>query len=115
MEGTKKEQDMWVRLKSAEQWRYNKLMSEGADAYRQSENLHASKFYYEKKKLTGKKSAAAGKCPDVVDDDDFNDGAEAEKASRKDVAMENSHIRCVHQNVNCVKYVKYVKYLCQNS
>ena len=39
MEGTKKEQDMWVQRKSAEQWRYNKLMSEGADAYRQSENL----------------------------------------------------------------------------
>ena len=112
MEGTKKEQDMWVQCKSAEQWRYNKLMSEGAYAYRQSENLHASKFYYEKKKLTGKKSAAVGKCPDAVDDDDFNDGAEAEKASKKDVAMEKSRTRCIHQNVN---YVKCVKYLCQNS
>ena len=115
MEGTKKEQNMWVRRKSAEQWRYNKLMSEGADAYRQSENLRASKFYYEKKKLTDKKSAAVGKCPDAVDDDDFHDGAEAEKASKKDVAMEKSHIRCVHQNVNYVKYIKYVKYLYQNS
>ena len=84
-------------------------MSEGADVYRQLENLHASKFYYEKKKLTDKKSAAAGKCPDAVDDDDFNDGAEAEKASKKDVAMEKSHIRCIHQNVNYVKYIKYVK------
>ena len=65
-----------------------------------------------KKKLTGKKSAAAGKCPDAVDDDDFNDKAEAEKASKKDVVVEKSRIRCVHQNVN---YVKYVKYLCQNS
>ena len=90
-------------------------MSEGADAYRQSGNLHASKFYYEKKKLTGKKSAAVGKCTDAVDDDDLNDGAEADKASKKDVAMEKSHIRCVHQNVNYVKYIKYVKYLCQNS
>ena len=90
-------------------------MSEGADAYRQLENLCASKFYYEKKKLTGKKSAAVGKWPDAVDDDDFNDGAEAEKASKKDVAMEKSCIRCIHQNVNYVKYVKYVKYLCQNS
>ena len=54
MEGTKKEQNMWVQHKSAEQWRYNKLISEGADAYRQSENLCASKFYYEKKKLTEK-------------------------------------------------------------
>ena len=87
-------------------------MSEGADAYRESENLHASKFYYEKKKLTGKKSAAACKCPDSVDDDDFNDGAEAEKASKKDVAMEKSCKGCIHQNIN---YVKYVKYLCQNS
>ena len=90
-------------------------MSEGADAYRQLENLHASKFYYEKKKLTDKKSAVAGKCSDAVDADDFNDGAEAEKASKKDVAMEKSHIRCIHQNVNYVKYIKYVKYLCQNS
>ena len=115
MEGTKKEQDMWVHCKSAEQWRYNKLMSEGADAYRQSENLCSSKFYYEKKKVTGKKSAAVGKCPDAVDDDDFNDRAEAEKASENDVAMKKSHIRCIHQNVNYVIYIKYVKYLCQNS
>ena len=90
-------------------------MSEGADAYRQSKNLRASKFYYEKKKLTDKKSAVVGKCPDAVDDDDFNDGAGAEKASKKDVAMEKSCIRCVHQNVNYVKYIIYVKYLCQNS
>ena len=105
MQGTKKEQDMWVQCKSAEQWRYNKLMSEGADAYRQLDNLRASKFYYEKEKVTGKKSAVVGKCPDAVDDDDFNDGAEAEKASTKDVAIEESHIRCIHQNVNYVKYL----------
>ena len=87
MEGTKKEQDMWVRHKSAEQWRYNKLMSEGADAYRQSENLHASKFYYEKKKVIAKKSAVAAKSADAVNADDFNDGGETEKASKRDVAM----------------------------
>ena len=57
----------------------------------------------------------AGKYSDAVDDDAFNDGAEAEKASKKDVTMEKSHIRYVHQNVNYVKYIKYVKYLCQNS
>ena len=85
-------------------------MSEDAAVYRQSENLHASKFYYDKKKVTGKKSAVVGKCPDAVDDDDFSDAAEVEKATKKDAAMEKSHIRCIHQNVN---YIKYVKYLCK--
>ena len=60
MDGTKAEQNLWVRCQSAEQWRYNKLMSMSAQSYREAENLHASKFCYEKKGQ-GKKTAAVGK------------------------------------------------------
>ena len=110
MEGTKKEQDMWVQRKSAEQWRYNKLMTEGADAYRQSDNLRASKFYYEKEKVTGKKSAVVGKCPDAVDDNDFNDGAEAEKSFNKGCSYgRKSHKVCTSKCKLCKILVKTVK------
>ena len=72
MDGTKAEQDQWVRCKSAEQWRYNKLMSTSAQAYREAENLCASKFYYEKKKGQGKKTAAVGKAPETFEEEDVS-------------------------------------------
>ena len=90
MEGTKAEQNLWVRRKSAEQWRYNKLTSMSAQSYREAQNLCASKFYYEKKKGQGKKTAAAGKAPETLEEQDVSDAAEVEKAKKKDAAMEKS-------------------------
>ena len=91
MDGTKAEQNLWVRRKSAEQWRYNKLMSMSTQSYREAENLCASKFYYEKKKGQGKKTAAAGKAPETLEEEqDVSDAAEVEKAKKKDAAMEKS-------------------------
>ena len=85
MDGTKA---AWVRHKSIEQWRrYNKLMSSSVEAHRELENICASKFYYEKEKAHGKKSAAAGKPEDLVDDEDGSDAIEVEKAMKKDAAL----------------------------
>ena len=64
-------------------------MSSSAKAYWEAENIHASKFYYEKKKAQAKKSAAVGKPADPVDDEDGSDAIEMEKAMKKDAALQN--------------------------
>ena len=63
-------------------------MSTSAQAYREAENFHASKFYYEKKKGQGKKTAAVGKAPGTFEEEeDVSYAAEVEKANKKDVAI----------------------------
>ena len=109
MDRTKAEQNAWVRCKSAEQWRYNKLMSPSAEAYREAENIHASKFHYEKKKGQDKKHAAAGKAADLVDDEDGSDAIEVEKATTKDGALKKNHFRCIHEKCRSHKICKIFK------
>ena len=115
MDGTKAEQNLWVRRKSAEQWRYNKLMSTSAQSYREAENLRASKFYYEKRKGQGKKTAAVGKAPETLEEEqDVSDAAEVEKAKKKDAAMEKSRLRYVHDKYKLHKIRKIFTKNCKS-
>ena len=92
---SKEEKERWVQQKATERWRYNKLMSESATAYRKSENEWARWYYPEKKKKT--QAAAAGSAKYSGDLTDQNDDAffqvEAEKEDRENKAKEKSHIR----------------------
>ena len=81
-------------------------MSASAEAYREVDNIHASKFYYEKRKGQDKKHAAAGKAADLVDDEDGSDAIEVEKATKKDAAFEKSCIRCIHEKYRSYKIRK---------
>ena len=93
---SKEEKECWVRQKATEHWRYNKLMSESATAYRKLKNEWANQYYHEKKKKT--QAATAGSAKHSADLTDQNDDAffqaEAEK-DRENKAKEKSHIRCV--------------------
>ena len=94
-DASKEEKERWVRQKATEHWRYNKLMSESATAYRKSENERVSRYYHEKKKKT--QAAAAGSAKYSGDLTDQNDDAffqvEAEKEDRENKAKEKSRIR----------------------
>ena len=58
-------------------------MSTSAQSYREAENLCASKFYYEKKKGQGKKTAAVGKAPETLEEEqDVSDAAMEKKLTK---------------------------------
>ena len=73
VDASKEEKECWVQQKATEHWRYNKLMSESAIAYRKSENEWASRYYHEKKKKT--QAAASGSAKYSGDLTDQNDDA----------------------------------------
>ena len=86
-----------------------------AQSYREAENLRASKFYYEKKKGQGKKTAAAGKAPKTFEEEqDASDAAEVEKAKKKDAAMEKSQLRYVHDKYKLGKIRKIFTKNCKS-
>ena len=83
-------------------------MSSSAEAYREAESLCASKFYYEKRKVVSKKSAALGKALDLVYDEQISDVIDVEKSAKKDRAMKKSHLRCVNEKYYVCKIHKLV-------
>ena len=90
-------------------------MSTSAQSYREGENLCASKFYYEKKKGQGKKTAEVGKAAETLEEEqDVSDAAAVEKAKKKDAAMEKSRLRYVHDKYKLRKICKIVTKNCKS-
>ena len=84
----KVEQERWVHHKATEQWQYNKLMSEFAQAYREAENNCCSQYYHDKKKKVTA-SATLSKPPD--DDDIFQEEMEKQQETEDGKKKKDHH------------------------
>ena len=83
------EQEWGLHQKAMEQWQYNKLMSESAQAYGEAENQCCYWYYHEKKKKIAT-SAMQSKPPD--DDEMFQEELE-KKQQKEDTKKEKDHLR----------------------
>ena len=76
-DGTKEEQDKYLKKKQSELWRFKKLSGDEAAEHRAKENARVKEYYHRKKADKGKTSTVS-----VPQDDDEN-GSEEDVSQKK--------------------------------
>ena len=94
VDGTGEEKQRWLKMKAAEQWRYNILTSNKAEDYREREKAHVRE-YNARKHEQKQPSAAAGAPPKTA-----TSSASVDNKEKTEKLKEQSRLRYVKSSLH---------------